>query len=160
HADQHLDLIGVGRMLAISMNPELNLLAATRYKSEFDAGNIYVITNEEKQKDERKHTTSKSGKAQTLFAHKVTLANFASYISRGAKIKTTLLTDEFDIAAYLAKHDGNAIPLFGIAPNGIELKVFTGERDYEKLKSDWKVMSLIIEEVNEDKRIVDKSQNF
>ncbi len=160
HADQQLDLIGVGRMLAVSMNRELNLLAATRYKNEFGASNIYVITNEEKQKDERKHTTSRSGKSQTLFSRDVTFANLASYISRGAQIRATLLTDEFDIEAYLAKHGDNAVPLFGIGPDGIQLKVFTGRRDYEKLKSDWKVMSLIIEEETEDKRMVDKSQNF
>lgn len=151
HADQQLDLIGVGRMLAITTNRELNLLAATRYKTEFGAANIYIITNKEKQKDERKHSTTKSGKVQALFSSKITFAALASYISRGAQIKTTQLTDEFDIEAYLKSHEGNVIPLFGIAPNGIALKVFIDERDYEKLKSDWKIMSLVIEDENQEK---------
>lgn len=143
HADHHLDLIGVGKLLAISMNKDLNLLAAARYKNEFGLANIFILNNEEKNKSESKHAVSKEGKARHLFAKDVSYANLASLLAQGAQIKTTLLTEEFGHEAYLAKHGNQVIPMFGISPDGKRLKVFTRLKSIEKLSEDWKVIGLI-----------------
>ena len=42
HADRHLDLIGIGRLLALSPQSEVNTLAALRYRAEFGTKNIYT----------------------------------------------------------------------------------------------------------------------
>lgn len=143
HADHHLDFIGVGKMLGLSMNNDLNVLAASRYKTEFGVANTFVLPIEEKSKNGEKHSVSKQGKARMLFGKDETYAKLASLIAQGAHIKTTLMTDSFGIDEYLAKHGKNAIPLFAISPAGKRLKVVTGLHSLEDIKSDWKVMSLI-----------------
>ena len=145
HADQHLDLIGVGKLIGISMNGDLNLLAASRYKSEFGVANIFILTHEDKHKDrdEGKHMVSKEGKARHLFDKEVTYARLASLLAQGAQIKSTLLTEEFGYQDYLAKHGKNVIPMFGISPDGKQLRVFPRRESMEKLEADWKVIGMI-----------------
>ncbi len=43
HADRHLDLVGIGRLLGLSYVDDLNALAALRYRSEFGAGEVYTL---------------------------------------------------------------------------------------------------------------------
>jgi len=143
HADQHLDLIGIGKMMCVSMNKDLNLLAATRYKNEFGVANIFVLNNDEKKRDENKHEASKEGKARHLFDKSVTYAKLASMLAKGAQIKATLLTEEFGHEAYLEKHGKHVIPMFGVSPDGKQLRVFTRREGIEKLSEDWKVIGLI-----------------
>jgi CPA1 family monovalent cation:H+ antiporter len=144
HADHHLDLIGVGKLMAVSMNKDLNILAAARYKAEFGLANIFVLNQEEKNpKNENKHSVSKEGKARHLFAKEVTYAKLASLLANGAQIKTTLLTAEFDYEAYLTQYGKQVIPMFGISPDGKRLRVFTKRESLEKLGVDWKVIGLI-----------------
>ncbi len=142
HADHHLDLIGIGKLIGVSMNNDLNLLAAAKYKNELGVANIFALNSEEN-KDETKHAISREGRARNLFSSEVTYANLASFLSQGAKIKTTLFTQEYGHEAYLAQHGKNVIPLFGISPEGKRLKVFTRAQSIEKLSADWKVVGLI-----------------
>jgi len=150
HADHHLDLIGMGKLMAVSMNNDLNLLAAARYKNEFGVANIFMLSHEDKNKDDSKHTVSKEGKARHLFAKDVTYAKLASLLAQGAQIKTTLLTEEFGHEAYLAQHGKNVIPMFGISPDGKNLRVFTREESIGKLSADWKVIGLIKHSENQE----------
>ncbi len=143
HADHHLDLIGIGKLLALSMNADLNMLAATRYKTEFGLANIFSIGNEEKNKDVTKHSVSKEGITQTMFASDISYANLASIIAQGGQIKTTLLTNEFGIEQYFQKYGKLVIPMFAISPDGNTLKVFSSKEDASRLKTDWKIMGLV-----------------
>ena len=143
HADHHLDLIGIGKMLCVSMNKDLNLLAATRYKNEFGVANIFVLNNEEQKGEGSKHQASKEGKARHLFDKSVTYAKMASQLAKKAQIKTTSLTKEFGYEAYLEKYGKHVIPMFGISPDGKQLLVFTRRESIEKIAEDWKVIGLI-----------------
>lgn len=143
HADHHLDLIGVGKLIAVSMNKDLNLLAASRYKNEFGLANVFVLNSEEKNKDEKKHTVSQEGKARHLFAKDITYAKLASLLAQGGQIKSTLLTDEFGYEDYLNQYGNQVIPMFGVAPGGGELKVFTRREALEQLEPEWKIIGLI-----------------
>ncbi len=143
HADHHLDLIGIGKMLAVSMNSDLNLLAASRYKNEFGLANVFMLSNEDKNKDDNKHAASPEGKAQTLFGKNITYAKLASMLAQGAMIKTTPLTEAFDYQAYLNQYGKHAIPLFGISPDNKRLVVFRQADDIEKIDVEWKIMGLI-----------------
>ncbi len=158
HADQHLDLIGVGKMIAVSMNSDLNLLAAARYKNEFGLANIFVLNNEEKNKDESKHAVSKEGKARHLFSKDVSYAKLASLLAQGAQIKTTLLTEEFGHEAYMAAHGKLVIPMFGISPDRKQLRVFTRREGIEKLSADWKVIGLIKQSEPEKEMVAESEQ--
>jgi len=154
HADQHLDLIGIGKMLALSMNKDLNLLAATRYKREFGVANIFVLNEEERNRDEHKHSVSREGKARNLFDRDITYAKLASLLSKGAKIKSTTLSDEYGYEQYLEQHGKGVIPMFGISADGKQLKVFTRKESVEKLGTEWTLVGLIPEKEEDNQPIV------
>ena len=43
HADRNLDLVGIGRLLALSTRRELNSLACVRYRPEFGANRVVYL---------------------------------------------------------------------------------------------------------------------
>ncbi len=141
HADHHLDLVGVGKMLGLSMNNDLNLLAANRYKSEFGIANTFILNKEEKNKNSDKHSASKQGKALILFDQGMTYQKLASQLANEWQIKTTNLTENY-LLKDLTNDQPEAVLLFGINPSGKVLKVITDQKQTDFLKEGWKVMSL------------------
>lgn len=142
HADQHLDLVGIGKLLALSMNKDLNYLAATRYKSEFGSANIYSLRDEDLEKENNKHSVAQESRGRNLFSKGITYAKLASIIAKGGTIKATTLSEEFDISQYLQKNSNNITPLFVISPNR-KLRVFSEKTDLNQIKADWKILSLL-----------------
>ncbi len=152
HADQQLDLIGIGKLLALSMNRELNYLAAMRYQSEFGRANVYSLQNKEDAGGDSKHAVSPEARGRTLFGEDITYAKLASVLSRGGTIKATGLSEEFDMNDYLEMHGKAVIPLFAISPKGRQLRVLTGDLDeYKDIKAEWTVLSLFASPNETDK---------
>lgn len=147
HADHHLDLIGFGKLFAMSMNTELNYLAANRYRPEFGAANVFTLKNAESNGDE-KHTVSKDTRGLNMFGKEITYKKLASIIAKGGVIKSTNITDEFSFVQYLAEYKDNVLPLFAINSKTKELKTITGESSYPSIKSGWKVLGLTINNQN------------
>ncbi len=118
HADRRLDLVGIGRLLALSPQGEQNALATLRYRPEFGRDAVYAIqTAVEKQKGE-KHIVSAEHKGFTLFGEEITFSTLASSIAKGAEVKSTKLSEEFTMEAYRLKYGSRALPLFTINPKG------------------------------------------
>jgi NhaP-type Na+/H+ or K+/H+ antiporter len=140
-ADRHLDLVGIGRLLAMSPRTEVNALAANRYRGEFGANHLYAL-----------HTTTEQGgtdkprgrapiPGQVLFGSDVSYKKLSSLISQGAEIHETLLTDTFDYDDYHKKYYKRATVLFAVGPRG-SLHVFV-ENDKFKPGEGSTVIALI-----------------
>ncbi|WP_395374017.1 cation:proton antiporter [Marinicella sp. W31] len=142
HADHHLDLVGIGKLLALSMNKDLNYLAATRYKSEFGIANTYTLRNDDKNKDESKHSVAAETRGRDLFSSKVTYAKLASTLAKGGQIKATTLSAEFTAEDYLNKHGNMVIPLFLISPRGRQLRVVDDTTQLHETTNDWTILSM------------------
>ena len=141
HADRHLDLVGLGRMLALSPQRELNTLAALRYRSEFGAANIYTLlpTSEGKGSATARNGTPKIG--HVAFGRDVDYETLTSLLGAGADIRATALTENFTSDDYYRKYFSRSIPLFALNPAG-RILLFTAETDL-KLAAGWTVISLI-----------------
>lgn len=140
HADRHLDLVGIGTLLAMTRRPAFNLLACLRYKREFGGGRVYSLrTSEERDGSERK--TMGSGVGDRLFGADVTLTKLASMIGQGGEVRTTHLTESFNFDAWREKYGKRAIPLFAITPKG-RLRLFS---DHATIKPEagWRIMALL-----------------
>jgi NhaP-type Na+/H+ or K+/H+ antiporter len=148
HADRHLDLVGLGRMLALSPQQEMNTLAALRYRSEFGAANIYTLltTREGRRAAASRNGTPKIG--QIAFGRDVDYETLSGRLSAGAEIRATPLTENFTFDDYYGKHFGRATPLFALNPAG-RLVPFTAEGDL-KLAAGWTVISLIEKDSHQD----------
>jgi NhaP-type Na+/H+ or K+/H+ antiporter len=147
HADRHLDLVGVGRLFAMSRRPALNALACTRYKNEFGANNVYTLQTAEEKGAPEKQAIATHFAGSRLFGENVTHTMLASMISKGAEIRGTQLSESFDYARYREKYAKGAIPLFALDGRG-ELRVFYVGGELEPAPR-WTVFSLLPAESKE-----------
>lgn len=122
HADRHLDLVGIGRLLALSSQAELNALASIRYRSEFGRNSVYTLPTTPSKN--RKHELSQQHRGFTLFNESATYSKLASLLSQNATIRITLLSEDFTFKDFLSKHGKRAIPLFALSPKKKRLDVF------------------------------------
>ncbi len=141
HAERHLDLVGIGRLLAVTQRPFFNALACLSYRNEFGSDRVYALQTSEEKGSSEKQTLGPQYSCRRLFSERVTRAMLASELSRGAQIRTTRLSESFDWHAYLSRYHGKAIPLFAITPKGL-LRVFSAEREI-KLGPGWSVIGLV-----------------
>ncbi len=118
YADQHLDLIGIGRLLALSPQREVNTIACMRYGTEFGRNNIYHIATSRDASTIEKHQTAREWRGLTLFGEKVTHKKLSSMLkSEEFEIKTTRLSEEFSLQDYDEKNK-RAIKLMLIRASG------------------------------------------
>jgi len=117
-ADRKLDLVGIGKLFALSQNDYLNALAVQRYAPEFGRHQVYSLPPNVEASQRDKKAASHQQRGQLLFGEQVTYARLASWLSNGGEIKITGLTDSFTFDDYLSEYDGRVIPLFVITPNG------------------------------------------
>ncbi len=143
HADRHLDLVGVGHLLALSPRPAVNALSALRYGREFGTRNIFRLAEPkaEREGDGSRHHTG--GTATVLFAGDATYAKLSSLLSQGAQIRDTGLSENFGYADYLKSHGRNALPLFAVDPQG-RLLAFSDSGDLSPGPG-WRILGLVQE---------------
>ncbi|WP_303900837.1 cation:proton antiporter [Thiohalomonas denitrificans] len=145
HADRHLDLVGVGRLMVMSHRPDFNALTCLRFKSEFGANRVYALRMPEEGEDKDKREPASRYACPTLFREKVTLPMLSSLLAQGGEIHTTPLTENFSMTEYRKFYRGRAIALFAIDPAG-RLRVFTETREPEP-DAGWRVIGLLPEEL-------------
>lgn len=118
HADQFLELVGIGRLFAMSRRSRWNTLSCMKYRTEFGANRVFSLRNAEDRDTSEREKLADDYRVPRLFGEDVTYQKLASLLARGAQIKTINLTDEFDMDAYQEKNGSNLIPLFSIDANG------------------------------------------
>ncbi len=143
HADRNMELAGIGGLLAISPHATLNSLASVRFKSEFGSENIYYLQNAEGRKLEKSKASHSTIVGRQLFSEDVTFTKLSSLLHGEGEIKTTTLSEKFDMAAYKKAHQSKIIPLYLIDTDG-KLHFFTTDHEL-KPKEGWKITSLIYE---------------
>lgn len=112
HADEYLDLIGVGHVVALSPDKHFNIMACMQYLSDFGENRVFCL-KDLKTDDGNKHTVSKGSFGQILFDGKHSFKKLASLINQGAEIKHTTLSDAFTYKDYLNQYkDALLQPLF------------------------------------------------
>lgn len=114
HADRHMDLMGIGKMLGISRLPTENALASMRYRREFGNKNVFIIKTEEERRIREKDYIADEYTAPFLFGGDMTQAQLTGMLSRGYEIRATGLTDAFTYDDFLKKYEDEALPLFVI----------------------------------------------
>ncbi|GIT97625.1 sodium/hydrogen antiporter [Sulfurovum sp. TSL1] len=144
HADRNMELSGIGKLLAISPHATLNALASTRFKSEFGSENIYYLQNTEGKKLEKSKASHSRIVGRQLFTEDVTFSKLSSLLHGQGEIKTTTLSEEFNLETYIQAHNSKVIPLYLLDKDG-NLYFFTTDHEL-KPKNGWKITSLIYED--------------
>jgi NhaP-type Na+/H+ or K+/H+ antiporter len=141
HAATHLDLTGIGRLLAMSNRRELNSLACLQYRQEFGRERVYRLRVLAPQDANERSAFAGNLRAKALFADGMTHARFAQMLETGWRIKSNALTDAFGWPEFVAQHGVGVVLLFGIESNG-RLRVASDRRKTEP-KSGWNVIALV-----------------
>lgn len=140
HADRNLDLIGLGYVLAISPQRDLNVIACMRYRNEFGSSNVFTILTSQDKKLDSKHQASWEHRGNILFSSEATFGKMASLLAKKHSVHTTMLTETFDFERYLELWP-DAMFLFAVDPKN-KVQIFHVGSTI-KPTAGWKVISLI-----------------
>jgi NhaP-type Na+/H+ or K+/H+ antiporter len=141
-ADQ-LDLTGIGRLLALTPNDEVNALATLKYARLFGSRETYQLAPRKDDDKSRSQTVSAELSGRILFGSDLTFRYLDTRWRLGATIKTTKLSPEFDEEEFRETYNQKAVPLFVITAQR-ELKVYTADQP-PQLTTQSNVISLLDE---------------
>ncbi|TKB24389.1 sodium:proton antiporter [Desulfopila sp. IMCC35006] len=112
HADRHLDLVGIGCLLALSHHESINTAAAMRYRLEFGKDNIYMVRAKADDATTERMRPPAQWIGEMLFGTELTYAELAAQLALGGQIKTTSITEEFTLENLLSSHKDKVSLLF------------------------------------------------
>jgi len=143
HAQRHLDLSAIGSVLVLSPYRQLNPIVLMHFEHELGKeATVLGLTSKETEGITRRQVSENYAKKLTLFNREVTYRYLASAMSKGAIVKTTSLTAEFNYDAYLKQYKENLVPLLYITKG--KVGVFSANEKVQP-KEGWKIVSLIFE---------------
>ncbi|MEO7198796.1 MAG: cation:proton antiporter [Dokdonella sp.] len=141
HADRNLDLIGLGRLLAMSTRRELNTLSCVRYRPEFGKDRVYFLRNASPESGNGKRDFSQTLQAPRLFGADITHEEMNRRLDLGWVLKQTRITEEFSFENFLDQFSEKPLPLFAITDRG-RLRIATATDKLEP-KAGWTLTSLV-----------------
>lgn len=142
HADRNLDLVGIGRLLALSPRRELNSLACVRYRPEFGANRVVYLRVLPPEGGEASRTDfAQQLAAPRLLGEQVTRAQLEALLDNGWRLKATRLTEDFGFAEFLARRGEGVLVPFALNERG-QLRVATDGYRLEP-KAGWTVVAFV-----------------
>ena len=141
HAERHLDLAGIGRMLGMSTNRERNSLACVYYRQEFGRDKVYRLRNLTPQESTERAAFSGGLLSPPLFDENMTHGRFGEMLSSGWRVKSTRLTATFAWPHFIEQYGSDTVLMFGIEEKGV-LRVASTKRELEP-RPGWTVIALV-----------------
>ncbi|MBI1257164.1 MAG: hypothetical protein GC204_06810 [Chloroflexi bacterium] len=120
---ENLKLDGIGRLLALTSNSEVNALAAIQFIDEFGRAEVYQLPIPSRQ-GQHEEGVSRDLRGRLLFKPDATFAELNNRFNEGAVVKATPLTREFTYQAYQTMYGSSALPMFLIDPTNHRLSIF------------------------------------
>jgi NhaP-type Na+/H+ or K+/H+ antiporter len=108
HLLDEVDLGGIGRLLAVTPNDWVNVLAVQRFARIFGRGEVYQVAARGRDAD----VAHRHLHGRWLFGESLTWEQLAARVRDGAVVKTTPITAEFTMESFRAHYGERAIPLF------------------------------------------------
>lgn len=143
HAENHLDLLGIGSLFAISVDRELNTLSELHYRHEFGADHVFRLQFRDEVSKNDRDNKSTALTSHWLFGKDVTYAKLASMISKDARVKVTNITENYSYDQY--KEDNKQfVPLYMVDKEGV-LHVITDDFNGH-IPPQRKLVSLVLDE--------------
>lgn len=142
HADRNLDLVGIGKLLALSPRGPLNTLSCMHYRMELGPKAIFAIQAAADMEMSKERKAVSHRKWRVLFGPEVSFSSLTKALAHdGWKVRSTTLSQTFDFAAYQLQYGQGAIPLFAVTPKG-RIEVFTAEEQLSP-QPGWTVIALV-----------------
>ncbi|HCE3559760.1 TPA: sodium:proton antiporter [Vibrio parahaemolyticus] len=146
HADDNLNMIGIGQVVALTPDQHFNIMACMQFVEEFGEDKVHCLQKVKTNGNgNEKHSVAQEYHGKLLMGGNVSYTQLASLLSRGAEIKHTKLSENFTYQDYLEHHKTNlVIPLFNVEDKG---KIqFCDDPDQFAPSSTSTIVSLILPE--------------
>jgi len=134
------DLGGIGRLLAMTPNDEVNTLAASEFAEQLGSANVYQLAPHEKA-TARHEKVPAHLRGRLLFAKDLTHDELRKRFNQGHVMKKTGLTEDFTYEDFQATYEDSAVVMFVVPEKG-KLTVLATNTEYEPKAGD-KLMSLV-----------------
>ncbi|EGR1555214.1 sodium:proton antiporter [Vibrio parahaemolyticus] len=120
HADDNLNMIGIGQVVALTPDQHFNIMACMQFVEEFGEDKVHCLQKVKTNGNgNEKHSVAQEYHGKLLMGGNVSYTQLASLLSRGAEIKHTKLSENFTYQDYLEHHKTNlVIPLFNVEDKG------------------------------------------
>jgi NhaP-type Na+/H+ or K+/H+ antiporter len=116
-AHEEIDLGGIGRLLAMTANDEVNSLACLELTETFGSRNVYQLAVRDG--DQPTHSATPGHlRGRSLFASEATHDQITLRLAFGAQFKKTTITEEFTYDDFLQRYGETAIPLLWLSTTG------------------------------------------
>jgi hypothetical protein len=112
---EQTDLGGIGRMLAMTPNDEINSIATMEFSERLGSANVYQLAPHEARERHQHVPTHRRGRI--LFREGITYEALQSRFDGGAVIKKTTLSEDFTLEKFREKYP-SALILFTIPEKG------------------------------------------
>ena len=153
HAERHLNLVGIGHMLALSHHESMNVLSAMHFRMELGANAIHVLQSKPEKMVSEKLQIPTKRRGSILFGKDVTYNKLSEMLKHGGEIRVTKLTENFTFKHYLQQHTTAVVPLFGLDQRK-HLVIFTADREVDPGPG-WSIIGLVVESDLDKKNIND-----
>ena len=131
---EQVELGGIGKLVALDANDDVNSLAALHFAPIFGRNQIFQLSPDDRSNSQVEETThareehSKHLRGRSVFGDKVTHGLMTVRFMSGWIIKKTRITEEFKFDALKEYYAGDVLPLFTISEAGKLSVVNTGTK--------------------------------
>ena len=124
---EEIDLGGIGRLLAMTPNDEVNTLAVMGFTERFGRAEVYQVAAAESSSG-RTEAVGAYRSGRSLFDKPITIEELEDRFEAGATIKKTMISADFTFDDFLSRYGETALVLFSLEENG-NLTIATDEKD-------------------------------
>lgn len=117
HSDDSLSLTGIGNLLALTSNDEANALASLKFAKHFGKAHVYQL----KPAGKPSIGLSEEQRGHEVFYQGTSYHDMLNLLNKGAEIKKTNITAEFNYEEFKEQHGTEHIPLFIMRDKKIEV---------------------------------------
>lgn len=118
-----LNLAGIGRMLAMTPNEEVNSLATLHFIDLFSKKEVYQLPSQEETEGQT-DKVPRELRGRLLFDKSLSYAKLSQAFQKDSRLEVIKITSDFDFEAFKVIYGPSVIPLFSIDEND-KLEVFT-----------------------------------
>jgi hypothetical protein len=153
YTEEHIDISGIGRLLALTSNDEANGLACRHHQEEFGSSEVYQLVPRAMAEESKSVSPSRLALGRLLFTEQAIFRNLYTMSQSGAKIERTLLTVDFTYADYMERYMNRFIPLMAI--KGKRVMVATVEEKFLP-QPGWVLLSMVEEAPDQQDQLDDQ----
>lgn len=115
---EDIELDGIGKLIAITRNDEVNSLAALHFIEDFGRSQVYQLPKISKFSAKSEESIPQHLRGRLLFGPESTFSYLDDKFASGATLKRTPLTGEFNYDSFKELYGDKALPMFIIKESG------------------------------------------